>query len=56
MKTLYQIINDQFEPEITFLSLDDAKRYIATLQETYDSGYYVVELPVVYFKERTPTK
>ena len=45
----YQIMNFQHQPVKVCETLDDAQRYIRSLQETYnDEGFYLVELNVVF--------
>lgn len=46
---LYQILNFQFDSVKFFSDLDEAKRYVDVLQETYGEDFYIVELPIVHF-------
>lgn len=48
MNRLYQIFNYQHDPIKVFDTLDEAKRYIAALKETYNETFYVIELTVAY--------
>jgi hypothetical protein len=47
----YLVNNSQHQPVQTFGSVDEAKRHIAALRETYDENFYVVELTVVFSTE-----
>lgn len=44
----YKILNFQYQDVKVCDTLDEAKRYIASLKETYDEKFYVVELNIVY--------
>ena len=47
---MYKIFNNEWQPtpEAPFKTLDEAKRYIASLKEIYNETFYVVEWKVVF--------
>lgn len=44
----YQLLNAQWQqvPVEPFLTMDDAKRYVRTLLETFPGPFYIVELRI----------
>lgn len=47
MTKLYQILNFQFQHVITFDNLDEAKKHLLNLKESFSDKFYILELNVV---------